>query len=71
MTMMNHASLAQPGLLTRLRGLWTALNDARGRRRVYLETQRELNALSNRDLDDLGISRSMISRIAYEAAYGA
>jgi uncharacterized protein YjiS (DUF1127 family) len=40
-------------------------------RRVYFATKNELSALSARDLDDLGISRSDINRIAYEAAYGA
>jgi uncharacterized protein YjiS (DUF1127 family) len=39
-------------------------------RRVYNRTHAELSQLSTRELDDLGISRSMISRLAYEAAYG-
>lgn len=38
--------------------------------RLYRKTVNELSALSARDLDDLGISRSMIKRIALEAAYG-
>jgi len=41
-----------------------------GQRRVYNRTYVELSQLSTRELDDLGISRSMISRLAYEAAYG-
>ncbi|MBL4916233.1 DUF1127 domain-containing protein [Szabonella alba] len=40
------------------------------RRRVFKQTQRELNALSSRELADLGIHRTMITRIALEAAYG-
>lgn len=39
-------------------------------RKVYKDTYRELSQLSTRELDDLGISRSMISRLAHEAAYG-
>ncbi|MGL4414180.1 DUF1127 domain-containing protein [Roseinatronobacter monicus] len=39
-------------------------------RSVYNRTHAELSQLSTRELDDLGISRSMISRLAYEAAYG-
>ena len=35
------------------------------------QTVRELNALTTRDLDDLGISRSMITRLAHEAAWGS
>ena len=40
------------------------------RRRLFNQTVRELNALSNRDLADLGIHASMIKSIATEAAYG-
>lgn len=40
------------------------------RRRVYTETRRELEMLSDRDLADLGISRVQIGEIAREAAYG-
>ena len=48
------------------------LIDARARlarRRVYKQTYRELSMLSDRELADLGLSRSMIRRIAYQAAY--
>ncbi len=38
--------------------------------RVYRKTVSELSELSTRELDDLGLSRSMIKRIALEAAYG-
>lgn len=44
--------------------------EARATRAVYKTTLAELSALSNRDLNDLGISRSQITRIALEAAYG-
>lgn len=39
------------------------------KRKVYRTTFKELNALTDRDLSDLGMSRSMIKRIALEAAY--
>lgn len=39
------------------------------RRRVYARTVDELSALSDRDLADLGLSRSNISSVAREAAY--
>ncbi|TNJ40147.1 DUF1127 domain-containing protein [Phaeobacter sp. B1627] len=39
--------------------------------RVYRETLNELNELSSRDLADLGLNRSMLKRVALEAAYGA
>jgi len=38
--------------------------------RVYRTTSKELSNLSDRDLADLGISRSAIRGIALEAAYG-
>ena len=38
--------------------------------RVYRNTVSELNELSTREMDDLGLSRSMIKRVALEAAYG-
>lgn len=40
------------------------------RRRVYVQTLTELRALSDRDLADLGLHRSMISAVAKDAAYG-
>lgn len=39
-------------------------------RRAYSRALRELRALSDRELEDLGISRWMITRVAAEAAYG-
>jgi len=40
----------------------------RARRAAFWQTFTELDALSARELDDLGISRSDIARIAHEAA---
>ncbi|CUH52234.1 DUF1127 domain-containing protein [Shimia marina] len=39
--------------------------------RVYRETVSELSALSNRELADLGLHRSMIRRLALEASRDA
>ena len=38
--------------------------------RMYIKTKRELEVLSDRDLEDIGISRWMISDLAKEAASG-
>ena len=46
-----------------------AAAERRAKRRAYKTTIAELGALSNRDLADLGISRSEVRRIAWEAAY--
>ena len=39
------------------------------RRRVYKRTLTELQSLSTRELADLGLNRSMLARVAYQAAY--
>jgi uncharacterized protein YjiS (DUF1127 family) len=39
-------------------------------RLIYKQTYRELNSLTNHELDDLGIDRTMVTRVALEAAYG-
>ena len=44
--------------------------EAYGAWRIYRRTFNELSGLSMRELDDLGISRSEIRRIALESAYG-
>lgn len=46
------------------------LRDHLARRGLYRQTVRELNALSDRELADLGINRAMIRGIAHEAAWG-
>lgn len=40
------------------------------RRAIYRTTYAELNALSDRDLKDLGIARYSIEAVAHDAAYG-
>ena len=50
--------------------LVATLRDMIARRKVYRQTLRELKSLSGRELEDLGMHRSMITRIAIEAAYG-
>ncbi len=47
-----------------------AIQAALGRRRLYLKTINELSALPDRDLGELGIPRSHITRLAWETAYG-
>lgn len=39
------------------------------RRRVYKRTLTELQSLSSRELADLGLNRSSLNRVAYQAAY--
>lgn len=58
------------GPLARVTGAISSLKEIIARRRLFKRTQRELNALSNRELKDLGMHRSMVTRVAREAAYG-
>lgn len=49
-------------------GLVAMVSDYLAKRKVYNQTVRELELMTNRELADLGISRSMIKRLAIEAA---
>lgn len=65
-----HSNAAAGGFGSRLLGFFTAIGEARARRKLYALTVSELRGLSNRELADLGMNRSMITRAAMEAAYG-
>ncbi len=67
----NDMRVAGLPLRERFATLRATLADRLAKRAVYRTTQNELSVLSDRDLADLGIARSMIKGIAYEAAYGA
>ncbi|MGR3615357.1 MAG: DUF1127 domain-containing protein [Paracoccaceae bacterium] len=71
MTMMTDTG-AQRGAFFAAPLTWVAsLGDRFSRYRMYRKTLDELTALSARELDDLGLNRSMLKRVALEAAYGA
>jgi len=57
-------------LTQRIAEFRAAVADAAAKRKVYNQTFNELNALSNRELGDLGLYRGAIKSIALEAAYG-
>lgn len=56
------------GIADRAAALWTALGQRYARHRVYRRTLNELQSLSGRELADLGMNRSMLKRLALEAA---
>ncbi|MGB0960969.1 MAG: DUF1127 domain-containing protein [Halocynthiibacter sp.] len=58
------------GLLEGISSYFTALNASFAQYRAYRQTVAELSELSNRELADLGLSRSGIKRIALESVYG-
>lgn len=43
---------------------------ARQRRAVYARTVKELSGLTDRELSDINLSRSQITEVAFEAAFG-
>jgi uncharacterized protein YjiS (DUF1127 family) len=56
-------------LMATVSNVFATLAERHAKRRVFNTTLNELGSLSNRDLADLGISRSEVRRIAWEAAY--
>ncbi|SEQ30807.1 DUF1127 domain-containing protein [Thalassovita taeanensis] len=62
---------AQGGFADRFAALSKDLGARFARYKTYRSTLNELASLSNRDLRDLGLSRSQIRSVAYEAAYDA
>lgn len=53
----------------RIANTYAAFTAFQQKRAMYRTTLRELGELNDRELNDLGLSRSSIRAIAYEAAY--
>ena len=71
-TKMAHLSVNTPvtaGLGARLGHVMADIKGRYARYRLYRNTLVEMQSLSDRELADLGLSRSMIRRVAYKAAY--
>lgn len=64
-TALQHSSLKAPAGNSALDGVVKKFKAYR----TYRKALNELRGLSNRELADLGLSRSMIKRVALEAAY--
>ncbi len=60
---------SQSALVAKLYDMMDTVRQQRARRKVFNATFRELQALSNRELADLGLGRSEIRRVALQAAY--
>ena len=54
-----------------VRSAISSVQEYLARRAEYNKTVSELQSLSNRELADLGLTRSSIRAAAYEAVYGA
>lgn len=70
MAYVNTTRIAANGFTDRLAGMVKTIKTAVQRRQIYAQTLRELNGLTDRELADLDINRSMVRRIALDAAYG-
>lgn len=70
MAYVNTSRAASLSLADRFPGFIASVKAALARRAVYLQTVRELDALTDRELADLGLSRLEIPTLAREAAYG-
>ncbi|MGB0966846.1 DUF1127 domain-containing protein [Halocynthiibacter namhaensis] len=53
-----------------VQGFFARITEGLANRRLYNKTFNELSKLSNRELNDLGLSRSGIAAIARESVYG-
>ncbi|AVO36726.1 DUF1127 domain-containing protein [Pukyongiella litopenaei] len=60
----------RPTVLARISAFGHSLVSRAQNYRMYRRTLTELSALSARELDDLGLNRSMVQSIAFEATYG-
>jgi uncharacterized protein YjiS (DUF1127 family) len=70
MTTVSVNSAARTGILARFADMMIRAKAAYTRYRIFRTTLAEMQELSDRELADLGLSRSMLRRSAYEAAYG-
>ena len=70
MAYVNTTRAVQVSASDRISGIFASISAMLARRRVYDRTIRELRQLTDRELSDLGIARSLITEIAREAAYG-
>lgn len=70
MAYVNSTPIARKGFADRLIALKNSVLTAIRQRRIYERTVAELNGLTDRELNDLGISRFSIPELARESAYG-
>lgn len=71
MAYVSDRSAHQSALGARIEAFVTDMAATWRKYRLYTATLSELRSLSDRELNDLGLNRTMLTRIAYEAVYKA
>ncbi len=64
-------SRSQSSILDRVGHIFETVRARYAQYRVYSNTLDELQRLSERELDDLGLNRTMLKQVAHQAAYGS
>ena len=70
MAYVSSSKVASTTVGARLAEMMKQASEAYGAWRQYQRTLAELRTLSVRELDDLGLAGSELSRVAYDAVYG-
>ncbi len=65
----SHGRSEGPTVQSRLQAFMDELATRWSKRRGYRQTISELRALSDHELDDIGISRAQIEMMAYQSTY--
>jgi uncharacterized protein YjiS (DUF1127 family) len=63
-----HINESDVSLFGRVHAVFDGIKAAHERRKVFRSTLSEMSALNNRELADLGLNRSELRRVAYQAA---
>ena len=69
MSMFNEIAPVRPAIDNRVGGFLAGVSQRFAQYRTYRRTLDELEALTDRELADLGVSRQLLSAVAYRAAY--
>ena len=69
MSMFNEVASVRPAINHRMGGFLNGVSQRFAQYRTYRRTLDELEALTDRDLADLGVSRHQLRAVAYRAAY--
>ncbi len=59
-----------PGLMNRMRTEFSRVRENAAKRRLFRETLNELQGLTPRELDDMGIAPGQLRDVAWTATYG-